>query len=121
MSSYLDELEQELARRPGEPITAADLLKAVRAQAQAFEEIIQHRGTLAQALADIVEHRDTLVETVGFVNALQDRLRIVDELPVEAPLGSLIRLRVGTVAQRAAVYTGNGPGQPLGKLMPVAV
>lgn len=108
MSSYVAELEQELSAQPTDPVTAADLLRAVRALAQAFEEI--------------VKHRDTLAETVGFVNALQDRLLLVDALPLEAPFGALIRLKVGTVAQRATLYMGNGTGQPITKLpVPVAV
>ena len=107
MSSYLDELERDLAARPNEPTKVADLLRVVRAQAQAFEEI--------------VKHRDTLAETVGFVNALQQRLLLVDELPADAPFGALIRLRTGTGAQRAALYLGNGPSQPISKLVPVAV
>lgn len=107
MSSYLDELRAELVARHDEPITGADLLQALRAVAQAFEEIEKHRGTLA--------------DTVGFVNALQDRLLLVDALPAEAPFGALLRLTVGGLAVRAPLYLGNGTGQPLSKLVPVAV
>lgn len=129
MSSYLTELEQELSARPNEPITAADLLRAVRAQAQAFEEIVKHRDSLAetvlglaQAFAELETHRQTLVETVQFVNALEDRLLLLDNLPEDAPLGALIRIREGTLGQRATLYLGNGNGQPITKLpVPVAV
>lgn len=108
MSSYLDELERELETRLNEPVSGADMLQALRALAQAFEEILQHRGTLA--------------ETVKFVNALQERLLIVDDLPTEAPLGALIRRRNGTLGERATLYLGNGVGQPLTKLpVPTAV
>lgn len=102
--SDLAELERDLLGHDSQVVTRADLLRVVRAQAQAFEEI--------------VKHRDTLTETVQFVNQLQDRLLIVDDLPAEAPLGALIRRRNGTLGERATLYLGNGPNQPLSKLVP---
>lgn len=105
MSSYLTELASELEQRGSRPVTTGDLIRALYAIDQAFEEIEKNRGAIA--------------DTVAFVNQLQERLVIVDELPLEAPLGALIRRRTGTVAQRAALYTGNGQGQPLARLVPV--
>lgn len=107
MSDYLAELESTLAADPNAVIRADDLLRALRPVAQALEEVARHR--------------DTLVETVAFVNQLQERLMIVDALPANAPLGSLLRLREGTVAQRLPLYLGNGPDQPITKLTPVVV
>lgn len=52
---------------------------------------------------------------------LSDRLLLVDELPANAPYGALLRLRAGTLADRAALYLGNGAGQPLTKLTPQTV
>lgn len=105
--SYLDELQAELTARGDKPVTGKDLLRALRPVAQALEESARNRGKIT--------------ETVGFVNDLQARLFIVDALPADAPYGALIRLRAGTVAQRATLFLGNGPGQPLSKLVPVAV
>jgi hypothetical protein len=55
------------------------------------------------------------------LDALYDRLLLVDELPASAPFGALIRLTAGSVAARSLIYVGNGPGQPLTKLAPVAL
>ena len=52
---------------------------------------------------------------------LDRRVIVVDELPQSAPLGTTIRLRKGTQAERVAIYWGNGPGQPLTKTVPQVV
>lgn len=97
-------LREELQRDPDEPVTNATLLRA-------FRTVFQ--------LADLVErHRATLVDTVQTVNQLETRLLLVDELPASAPYGALIRLRTGTLAERASLYLGNGQNQPLSRLTP---
>lgn len=104
LSAYLTELERDLSGRGNEPLVAADLLKALRPISQALEEIGRHRAKIA--------------ETVQFVSALEARLLIVDDLPTEAPFGALIRRRNGTTAQKATLYTGNGSGEPLARIVP---
>lgn len=103
-SSPLQDLKQELAGRGNQEARVSDLLRLIGAVEQTFEEIGRHR--------------DTLAETVAFVNALQERLMIVDDLPAEAPFGALIRRRNGTVGQKATLYTGNGTGEPLARIVP---
>lgn len=105
--SELAELEAELTALGGRDVPAAMLLRAVRLVAQALEQIARHREEL----------RDTVVK----VNQFEERLLLVDALPPEAPFGALIRLRTGPAAGRAPLYLGNGPGQPLSKLVPVPV
>jgi hypothetical protein len=105
--SYVAELERVLADDGDRPMRLSDLAVAVRAVAEIASLIEQHHAKL--------------VETVQFVNALQDRLLLVEELPASAPMGALIRLTKGTVAARQPVYVGNGPNQPLTKLLPVAL
>lgn len=114
MSDYLTELNDALTGRDDEPVTGADLRRALIPIAQALDQ-------LQRTNAALEEHRETLLDTVEFVNQLQERLMIVDALPANAPLGSLIRLRNGTVAQRLPLYLGNGPDQPITKLTPVVV
>lgn len=95
--SDVSELAREFGSRGSTPATWADL---------------------ARVLAALGQVGDASRSTRQFVNALEDRLMIVDDLPLEAPLGALIRRRNGTVAERATVYTGNGPGKPLARLVP---
>ncbi len=45
-----------------------------------------------------------------------NRAAVVDDLPANAPLGALIRLRGD---QTGALYLGNGPTRPVTKLLPV--
>ena len=104
VSSYLTELERELAARGSAPVTGNDLLRVLR--------------PIAQALEEIGRHRETIKDTVQFVNVLQSRLMIVEELPPDAPFGSLIRRTTGTLGERATLYLGNGTGQPLSRLVP---
>lgn len=95
MSGYLGEIEDELSRMGTQPIRATDLAKVVRAI-----------GSLAASIRNDRE----------FIDALEARLMIVDDLPLEAPFGALIRRR-GT----ASLYLGNGEGQPLSRLVPQAL
>lgn len=111
MSSYLDEIERELSSRGNQAVTVADLLLVLRATGQALDQIEQHR----QALTNTVQ---TVNENKGFIEALEARLLIVDDLPEDAPFGALIRRRNGTVGQKATLYTGNGIGEPLARIVP---
>ncbi len=45
-----------------------------------------------------------------------NRALVVDNLPANAPLGALIRLRGDATG---ALYLGNGPTRPVTKLLPV--
>ncbi len=45
-----------------------------------------------------------------------NRAAVVDDLPANAPLGALIRLRGDATG---ALYLGNGPTRPVTKLLPV--
>lgn len=78
-----------------------------------------------EALAKIDARLDAQAVQVAALDArfgvYESRFLLVDELPLEAPLGALLRLRVGTVAQRLPLYLGNGAGQPLTKLTPTVV
>ena len=100
MSSDLTELYREFVRRGKRPVLSSDMAYVLRTLGRFEDQVRDNRQ---------------------FIEALQDRLLIVDDLPADAPFGALIRLRVGTVGQRASLYLGNGPGQPLSKLVPVAV
>lgn len=101
--SYLDEIEQ--LGLDGRTPSVGDILQVVR------------RG-----VAELSEWRTRIVaafETLdGRLDLIEARLLIVDTLPADAPFGALIRLRGDTTG---ALYTGNGTGQPLGKLVPEAV
>jgi hypothetical protein len=96
----LDLLTREFVARGNQSVTVADLVRVLQATGQVVDQIAQHRV---------------------FIDALQERLLLVDALPLEAPFGALIRLRIGTVPQRATLYLGNGVGQPLSKLVPAAL
>lgn len=114
MSSYLTELATELERRGNAPVDTGDLIRALYAIAQAFEAIEKHRDTLTDTVQTVNDNK-------AFIEALEARLMIVDTLPEDAPFGALIRRRNGTVGQRATLYTGNGPGEPLARLVPQAL
>jgi hypothetical protein len=104
--SDLDAALEEIARGTG-PLTRAEIVQALRAVAQ---------------FADALErHRATLTETVKTVNALEQRLLLVDALPDSALFGALIRLTSGTFAARTPIYVGNGLGQPLTKIVPTSL
>lgn len=95
--SDLQDLYRDFVRRGNEPLRASDMAR-----------VLQSLGQLGESVRDDRQ----------FIEALEDRLLIVDDLPTEAPFGALIRRRTGTVGERATVYTGNGPGQPLARLVP---
>lgn len=66
---------------------------------------------LDERLAALSARLDTL-------EAQQGRARVVDALPIDAPLGSLVRLRGDLTG---SLYLGNGAARPLTKLVPVAL
>ena len=79
-------------------------------------------------LDELVDDRTISPTLVRVMSELRERLEkldrrdvVVDELPEWAPLGTTIRLRKGTQAERIPLYLGNGPGQPLSKLVPQPV
>lgn len=90
--SYVAELVRELQREGDRPASLSDI---------------------ARALGEVADRTE---DTRRFLDALQDRLLIVDELPETAPFGALIRRR-----GQAALFLGNGPSQPLSRLVPQAV
>lgn len=98
--SELENLMSGFSRRGSQPLTGDDMVRVLQTLAQLAESARADRQ---------------------FIEALQARLQIVDELPADAPFGALIRRRTGTVGERATVYTGNGPGQPLARLVPTAL
>lgn len=103
MTDAVAELVAELERRRGDaPLRASDLLRLVRVLAQSTEAMARYRETLKRA--------------VQGVETIEARLLIVDTLPPEAPLGALIRCR-----GQAALFLGNGMGQPLSRLVPQAL
>jgi hypothetical protein len=87
-------------------------------------ELLRARGRAVKA-ADVLAVLEQMVERLEryerLFDALEARLLLVDALPADAPFGALIRLRKGTVAERLPLYLGNGAGQPLTKLLPVAL
>lgn len=98
---YLEELEQ-LLERPTSPERLAQLLY--------------------RAVADLAEWRRRVIDALdaldGRLEIIEQRLLIVNALPAEAPFGALIRLRGDATG---SVYTGNGPGRPLGRLTPTSL
>jgi hypothetical protein len=90
-------------------------------------------------LMAVVERRTTLLsntldEARAVFLAVRDRvellegaavsLSIVDtvaDLPAEASARQLYRVASGTLAERASLYVGNGPGRPLTKVVPTAI
>ena len=84
-----------------------------------LQEILRApRPTLAQTLRVLAQIAALFERHERRLDTLYERLLIVDELPDSAPFGALLRVRTGTVAQRATLYLGNGPNQPLTKLTP---
>lgn len=100
----------------------SELEDALRSDGLASRRVaVIFRRMLAE-LRDRLQRFDDRVDNLNArLSPIEARLQLVDSLPSEAPLGALIRLRVGTAADRAALYLGNGAGQPLTKLVPAAV
>lgn len=82
-----------------------------------LDELRRHADPerIVRVLAQVAE---VLAQYDRRLDAIQGRLLIVDELPANAPLGALIRLRGDLTG---ALYLGNGPTRPLTKLLPVAL
>lgn len=80
---------------------------------------VMRRPTVAGVARVLAQVAELLGRHEKRLDLLYDRLLLVDELPASAPFGALIRLQQGTVAERSALYLGNGPGQPLSKLTPL--
>lgn len=92
-----------LERKMDEYVNADE--RADRAQRRQDIETLQ--SWRAQAVAEFQEIHDVL-------DPIVQRLTVVSTLPANAPFGSIIR-KTGD----AQLYLGNGPSQPLSKLVPV--
>ena len=75
----------------------------------------------AQIVRVLAQVADALQRHEKRLDVLHERLLLVDTLPTSAPFGALLRLTTGTVVQRTPLYLGNGPGQPLSKLVPTPI
>lgn len=96
----LEEIRAEL-ERPGARVTVQHLLKVVM---------------LLERWQDVGARTNRSVD--ARLAPLEGRLLVVDELPVNAPMGALIRVKTDLAG---TLYLGNGPTRPLSKLLPVAV
>jgi hypothetical protein len=92
-----------------------DLLK--RRRSPTPTELIR---VLAQ-IADRLERYEQLFDIVQENAVRMTLVATVADLPANAPPRQLFRVTSGTVAERTAIYVGNGPSQPLSKLVPVAL
>ena len=86
------------------------LAAAVHQRLQRLTERVD-RGA---ARLDTLEAAAATVATVTVVASVAD-------LPLNASPRQWFRVSSGTVAERTAVYVGNGPNQPLTKLTPAAL
>lgn len=100
--SYLEELETLL--KHDQP-RLAELIRLLLRMLGELREWIGRAANRMQGLDDRLA-------------PIEDRLLLVDQLPAEAPFGALIRLRTGTINERATLYLGNGTGQPLTRVVP---
>jgi hypothetical protein len=72
---------------------------------------------LIRVLAQIADRLERYEE-----NAVRlDVVANVGDLPANAGPRQFFRVATGTVADRTALYVGNGPNLPLSKLVPVAL
>lgn len=105
--------------------TTGDFLRLIALVQQTVAQHQDVRNELEDALRKINNWKATAVDELEGIHAtldpIEQRLLIVGTLPPEEKFGALIRRNTGTVAQQAPLYLGNGPGQPLSKLTPVAV
>lgn len=129
--SYLDDLEQAFATDDLRGIFQL-MRRAFAEVAERFRQAKARFDSLDVQIQDVRDRMgvgtDRVTQLEEYVVAVDDRLskleirfQLVDALPVDAPLGTMMRLRVGTQAERIPLYLGNGTGQPLTKLVPTAV
>lgn len=86
-----------------------------------LEELVAEAGrgqpVDPQRLVGVVARvRDILTRLDARLVPFEQRLLVVDDLPANAPFGALIRVR-----GQATLYLGNGPAQPLSRVVPQAL
>jgi hypothetical protein len=105
--SELQELRADL-ERPGATAGPQHLLRLLL--------LVERIHDVAHRFAALVDAgRDAVADLTGRLAPLEERLLLLDELPANAPLGALIRVRGDLTG---SLYLGNGPTRPLTKLTP---
>jgi hypothetical protein len=101
------------------PIDEDDRIIRLRALYEETKASGEQAGAVdAELIHDIIVWIREVRSRLSNLEAQQNRAALVDALPTNAPLGALIRLRGDATG---ALYLGNGPTQPLSKLVPTAV
>lgn len=100
-----------MRRKGTKVVSATEGIRLVRLLRQLIDTLADAKDRTREALQDVDDRLDPI----------EKRLLLVDELPASAPMGALIRLTTGPAAGRVPLYLGNGPGQPLSKLVPEPV
>lgn len=101
------------------PVDEQSRLDRLRQQYEAEQASGEVTGAIdAELIFDLLNAiRDFRARLVALEQQV-NRAAIVDQLPANAPFGTLIRLRGDATG---ALYQGNGQNQPLSKLLPVAI
>lgn len=111
----LEQLEEQVRRSPARVVPPGVLIRVLALLRHLLQQVERGRTLLERGSDEVRERLSALDDRLG---PIESRLLIVDALPASAPFGALIRLRTGTLAERSALYLGNGPTQPLSKLTP---
>lgn len=72
--------------------------------------------TIGLKILELVARGDRRLDELERTGATFVLVDTVADLPASAGPREFFRVRTGTAAERLAVYVGNGPSQPLGKL-----
>lgn len=117
--SRLEKLRAQFEREKelGEPTGAID--------AELIYDLLQAGRALRQRVADLetstaagAEQLQELTQRLAALEQQANRALVVDQLPANAPLGTLIRLRGDLTG---ALYLGNGNTRALTKLLPAVL
>jgi hypothetical protein len=96
--------------------TDDDILRSIAAGSRRIDTAAFR--LLFRQISELRQRDRDLLEQIAALEQEENRARVVDVLPDNAPLGLLIRLRGDATG---ALYLGNGPTRPLTKVLPQAL